>query len=72
MRFDEYWRGLSPELRQFMTERVGISQPYVSLLVNGRRRPSKQMREMIELIAGQKFVWEMAGDGNSDECSTEL
>lgn len=71
MRFDEYWRGLSPELRQFMIERVGISQPYVSLLVNGRRRPSKQMREMIELIAGQQFIWEMTGDGDRDEYSTE-
>jgi HTH-type transcriptional regulator / antitoxin HigA len=36
-------------------EKIGVSQPFVSLLKNGTRRPNPELAEKIEAITGIPF-----------------
>jgi len=71
MKFAQWWDAQPVEIRDFFMERVGLSRSYVSLILNERRTPGRQMREMIDLIAGQRFTWDENNVKNND-CADEV
>lgn len=70
MKFAQWWEVQPVEIRDFFMERVGMSRSYVSLILHERRVPGRQMREMIDLIAGQKFTWE-GNNVKAEDCTDE-
>ena len=54
MTFKEYWKGLYPDKKHALADRLGVTYTYLSMIANGKRNAGIKIMLNISKVTGGK------------------